>query len=103
VQSLVHYGLHFIAPGAISWFFFRQNWRQVWLLLLMTMVIDLDHLLAYPHVFDSNRCSIGFHPLHNYWSMGLYSGLLFWKKTRILAIGLVLHIITDGIDCYWMH
>ncbi len=69
--------------------------------MLATMLIDLDHLLATP-VFDPNRCSIGFHPLHSYYAIAVYIGLLFYKKTRIIAIGLLLHLLTDFQDCMWM-
>ncbi len=94
----IHYGLHFLFPGIIAWFFFREYWQKAWLLLLLTMLIDLDHLLASP-VFDPNRCSINFHPLHTYIAGFCYLILLFFKKTRIIAIGLVLHLLTDAIDC----
>ena len=32
--------------------------------MLATWLVDLDHLLAEP-VFDPERCSVGFHPLHS--------------------------------------
>lgn len=68
--------------------------------MLATMIIDLDHLLADP-VFDPDRCSINFHPLHSYWAMLFYFLLLFFKKTRIIAAGLLFHLFTDFIDCIW--
>lgn len=68
--------------------------------MLATMLIDLDHLLADP-IFDSNRCSINFHPLHSYWALAIYIGMLFFKKTRIVAVGLVFHLLTDFVDCLW--
>lgn len=64
------------------------------------MLVDLDHLLANP-IFDPNRCSINFHPLHTYWAMGVYVIGLFFQKTRFFAIGLLLHMFTDALDC-WM-
>lgn len=64
------------------------------------MLVDLDHLLANP-IFDPNRCSINFHPLHTYWAIGLYVVLLFFKRTRIIGIGLLMHMLTDQIDCWW--
>ena len=100
LQTIVHYSLHFLAPGLIAYFFFREKWIRAWLILLATMIIDTDHLLASP-LFDPNRCSVNFHPLHSYWMLGVYITLLFFKKTRILGIGLTLHIITDFIDCLW--
>ncbi len=66
--------------------------------MLATMLIDADHLLADP-VFNPNRCSINFHPLHSYWVLTIYIGLLFFKKTRIIAVGLVFHLFTDFVDC----
>ncbi len=66
--------------------------------MLSAFLIDLDHLLATP-IFDANRCSINFHPLHSYYAIALYIILLIPKATRIIAIGLLAHIIADGADC----
>ena len=66
-----------------------------------TMLVDLDHLLAEP-IFSASRCSIGFHPLHSYLAIGTFIVLAFYRKTRILAVGLLLHMLTDFIDCLWM-
>lgn len=68
--------------------------------MLATMLVDVDHLFATP-LFDPNRCSINFHPLHTYWAMAVYVILLFFKKTRIIAVGLLFHMLTDFIDCQW--
>ncbi|SRR5690554_1322163 len=100
LQGIVHYSFHFLVPGLIAFVFFRNIWVKAWLILLATMLIDLDHLLADP-IFDPDRCSINFHPLHTYWALGIYILLLFFKKTRIVGIGLVLHLFTDYIDCMW--
>lgn len=69
--------------------------------MLATMLVDLDHLLADP-IFLASRCSIGFHPLHSYLAIGTFIGLTLFRKTRILAVGLLLHMVTDFIDCLWM-
>jgi predicted cobalt transporter CbtA len=100
LQTLVHYTLHLLAPGLIAYVFFRSQWRKAWLIMLATMLVDLDHLLATP-IFDPGRCSINFHPLHTYWAMAGYVVLLFFKKTRIIAVGLLFHMFTDYIDCQW--
>jgi len=100
-RTSVHYGFHFLVPGLIAYVFFRKNWKKVWLVLVLTMLIDLDHLLATP-IFDSNRCSINFHPLHTYTAGAVYLGLLLFKKSRIIAIGLLLHLLTDALDCLWI-
>jgi len=97
----IHYGLHFVLPFFIAYFFFKKNWKVAYLILLATMLIDLDHLWANP-IFDANRCSINFHPLHTYWALAVYIMLLFFKKTRIIAIGLLLHFFTDALDCLWL-
>ena len=101
LRPIVHYGLHFLFPGVIAFIFFRQEWKKAWLILILTMMIDLDHLLVTP-IFDPNRCSINFHILHTYYAMIVYAVLLFFKKTRIIGIGLLLHILTDFQDCLWM-
>ena len=101
IQTLLHYGLHLVAPLFIALLFFRKNWVAVYLILLATMLVDLDHLIANP-MFDPERCSIGFHLLHSYWAIGVYLLLLFFRKTRIIGIGLVLHMVTDYSDCLWM-
>ncbi len=100
LQTLVHYSLHFLAPGLIAFIFFRKYWIRAWLIMIATMLIDLDHLLATP-IFDPDRCSINFHPLHTYWALVIYIALLFFKKTRVIGVGLTFHILTDFIDCLW--
>lgn len=70
--------------------------------MLATMLVDLDHLLAYPNIFDPSRCSIGFHPLHSYYAIGLYFVLFLFPKWRIIAVGLLFHMLTDYVDCMWM-
>jgi hypothetical protein len=100
LQFSIHYGLHFLVPGVIAWFFFRGFWKKTWLVMLCTMIVDLDHLLAIP-IFDPNRCSIGSHSLHSEYAIYFYIIMLSFKKTRIIAIGLLLHIIADYQDCLW--
>lgn len=96
---MTHYGIHFIIPLLIAMLFYKKKWMQVYFILIATMLIDLDHLLVTP-VFDPNRCSINFHPLHSYYAIACYFILLIPKKSRILAIGLLIHLIADSIDCY---
>lgn len=100
LQILVHYTLHLLVPGLIAYTFFRKEWKKAWLIMLATMLVDLDHLLATP-IFELGRCSINFHPLHTYWAMAVYVILLFFKKTRIMAVGLLFHMLTDYNDCQW--
>ncbi len=98
-RFFIHYFLHLIAPGLISYKYFKNIWIKAWLIMLATMAIDLDHFFATP-IYDSCRCSIGFHPLHSSIAIGLYFALLFIPKTRIIAIGLLFHMLTDSIDCF---
>jgi hypothetical protein len=67
--------------------------------MMATMLVDIDHLLANP-VYDSNRCSIGFHPLHEIFPILIYSGLCFIKPCRYVGIGLIIHMALDSIDCF---
>jgi hypothetical protein len=98
VQAFIHYFLHLVFPGILTWTFYRSRWLKAWAILLCTMAVDLDHLLAMP-VFDPCRCSIGYHPLHSWWAIGVYALLLLHSKFRLVGVGLLLHMATDGIDC----
>ena len=69
--------------------------------MLATMLVDLDHLLADP-MFDPTRCSIGFHPLHSYYAIAIYLLMVFFPRLRIIAVGLLFHMLTDYQDCLWM-
>ena len=100
LQTVIHYSLHLLFPGLLAWVFFRKNWKKAWLIMIATMLVDLDHLLANP-IFDPSRCSIGFHLLHSYYAIAFYFVLLLLPKYRIIATGLVFHMITDFQDCMW--
>ncbi len=63
------------------------------------MLVDTDHLLATP-IYDPLRCSIGFHPLHGLLPIVGYGIMCFLPKTRLLGIGLIIHMVLDSIDCY---
>ena len=99
LRFFIHYGIHFLAPIAIGLLFFKENRKRAILILLAAIIIDVDHLLATP-IFDPNRCSIDFHPLHSYWAIGVYMALLFFKKSRIFGVALLIHILADLADCY---
>lgn len=97
-RELLHYGIHFLLPVVIGILAFPQfRWKAV-LILLGGILIDVDHLLANP-VFDPDRCSIDFHPLHSYWAIGIYCILLIPSKTRIWGLALMIHILADTVDC----
>ena len=99
LRFLMHYGIHFLVPILVALVFFRKYRAQVALILLAGILIDLDHIFADP-IFDPNRCSINFHPLHGYWAIAVYISLLGFKKTRIFGIALLIHILADLVDCY---
>ena len=99
IKDLIHYFLHFIFPVVIAVLFYRKQWLKSYLLLLATMLVDLDHLLTDP-VFVPCRCSIQFHPLHTWPAMIVYGLLLFHPGLRIIGIGLLLHMATDSLDCF---
>ena len=67
-------------------------------LIMVTMVVDLDHLLA-DTVYDPDRCSIGFHPLHGPVPIAIYCILLLFPRSRLIGIGLLVHMALDGLDC----
>lgn len=103
MQTFTHYFLHLIAPVFLALLFFRKDWKKAYLIMLATMLVDLDHLLASP-MFQENRCSIQYHPLHTYYAMGVYALMLFFKKPfNIIGLGLLFHMFTDLVDCLWMY
>lgn len=114
LADMVHILLHFVVPAAIAAAIARDRWLRVWLILIATMVVDVDHLLANP-VYDPERCSIGFHPLHS--SPALAGYLLLFVSPAVarrigngrvstvvstlglIGLGLVVHMVLDGADC----
>ncbi|MDW3190878.1 MAG: DUF6122 family protein [Cytophagales bacterium] len=102
LQFFIHYFLHLGAPFFLAVIFFKDEWKKAYFIMLATMLVDLDHLMATP-VFQANRCSIGYHPLHTIYAAGVYVVLFFLKKPwRIIGIGLLFHLLTDAIDCMFM-
>jgi hypothetical protein len=98
LSATTHIVLHFVVPLAVAYAFFREQWLRAWLIMIATMVVDLDHLLASPH-YDPHRCSIGFHPLHTAPAIALFALLLVPKSTRLIGLGLMIHMALDGVDC----
>jgi len=115
---MFHIFLHFAVPLLVSIVFYnpspslfdqkrrnsltgfgnKNQWLKVYAIMMLTMLVDLDHLLATP-IYDALRCSIGFHPLHQWPALVLYCIACFFPKTRVIGIGLLLHMLLDGIDC----
>ena len=107
--------MHFVVPALVALAFYRPRWRSALLLMLATMVVDADHLLADP-VYDPERCSIGFHPLHGAAAIVLYAFMfalpIVLRRTatertaseplravHLLGLGLLIHMALDAIDC----
>lgn len=95
---MLHAVLHLGVPGLVAWLFYRPAWRRAWLVLAAALLLDLDHVLATP-MFDPNRCSLNFHPLHTYWAIGGYALLLLPRRTRLWAVGFLLHMALDYLEC----
>ena len=99
LRHTVHYGFHSVVPFLIARVLWRERWRAAGAIMVATILIDLDHLLADP-MYDPSRCSLGFHPLHTVWAAGAYLALLAipsWKA-RAVAVGCLWHLATDGAD-----
>ncbi len=102
LPHIIHYSFHWLLPIGFARLFWKKNWKKAAVFLLLANLIDLDHLLSDP-VFDPNRCSINFHPLHSYWAAGAYGILLISIKdyrVKALSLGLLWHLVTDLLDCY---
>jgi len=100
-MAVLHLILHVVVPGGVAVVFFRSRWKRAWLIMVATMLVDLDHLLADP-IYDPGRCSIGFHPLHTYPAILVYVLLTIPRRTRLVGLGLVIHMALDGLDCLLM-
>jgi hypothetical protein len=100
-SGALHLVLHAVVPLAIALAFYRDRWRRAWLIMLATMIIDIDHLVADP-IYDPGRCSVGYHPLHTAPAIVLYAALLIPVRTRLAGLGLVVHIALDALDCLLM-
>lgn len=105
---MFHLVLHVLVPLFVSLAVAKKRWITPWVIMMSTMMIDVDHLLADP-VYDPERCSIGFHPLHQWPWFILYTALCSHPKTRWVGVGLVIHMILDAVDCqstngvwYWI-
>jgi hypothetical protein len=115
---MAHLLLHLLLPLLVARAFYRDRWPFAFFVLISTMLVDVDHLLADP-IYDPQRCSIGFHPLHTLPAIAVY-GLLFFlplvrrrqkrgKETswrggadlaHLIGLGLILHMALDWSDCW---
>jgi hypothetical protein len=112
---MVHIALHVMVPLLAALAFYRSRWRRATVIMIATMIVDVDHVLATP-IYDPNRCSIGVHPLHTTPAIVIYAALFVLplimgretdtKEVRrsvsmlhLVGLGLLIHMALDGIDC----
>jgi hypothetical protein len=112
---MIHIALHFIVPLLVALAFYHSRWRNATVIMIATMIVDVDHLLADP-IYDPNRCSIDFHPLHTTPAIVIYGTLFVLplivgrendsKSLRptarilhLVGLGLLIHMALDWIDC----
>ena len=98
IRPALHIVLHFIVPAMVARRFYKARWQWAYWVMMATMVVDLDHLLAQP-IYDPNRCGIGFHPLHSYPAIGVYALAMAVPRLRLVAVGLLIHMGLDLSDC----
>ena len=102
-------------PLLVARIAYPARWQFAALVMLATMVVDVDHLLARP-IYDPARCSIGFHPLHTMSAIILYGGLAALplvvrrrvvgtrlartvSAVSLAGVGLLIHMTLDAADC----
>jgi hypothetical protein len=112
---MVHIALHVVVPLLVALAFYRGRWRSATGIMIATMIVDVDHVLADP-MYDPNRCSLGFHPLHTAPAIVIYAALfvlppvvgratdrpdarLAADRLHLVGLGLLIHMALDGIDC----
>ena len=115
---MAHLALHVLIPLLVARVVYRRRWALVALILISTMAVDVDHLLADP-IYDPARCSIGFHPLHTLPAIAVYLCLFLlpflfhrsgdgrrWRSistaraVQLLGLGLLIHMALDWSDCW---
>ncbi|RFF29487.1 DUF6122 family protein [Wenzhouxiangella sediminis] len=112
---MIHIALHFMVPLLVAFTFYRNRWQGAVLIMVATMLVDADHLLAVP-IYDPERCSIGFHPLHTMPAIAVYAALFLFPLLRrrkgpakdlqptarvlhLVGLGLLIHMALDWMDC----
>lgn len=106
---MIHIALHFLVPLLTALAFYRERWRLATLVMIATMLVDADHLLADP-IYDPERCSIGFHPLHTTPAIAVYVAMALiplltgrdhpvMRVLQLAGVGLLIHMGLDGADC----
>ena len=97
-RTIVHMILHFLVPFMVPKTAWKENWLFPFIIMLLTIVVDFDHLLA-DQIFDPNRCGLGFHPLHGWPAIAVYLVAIFSPRLRIVYLG---SANSYGTDCLWI-
>lgn len=97
-HKVTHIVGHTLLPIAISYAGYGSSWKTASKIMITSNLVDTDHLLAKP-IYNPDRCSIDFHPLHSLPMIGLYSAMLFNKETQKWGAGLLTHMAVDYVDC----
>ena len=97
-STILHVILNFFLPLAVAKTLWREKWIRPFLIMAITIAVDLDHILADP-IFDPTRCSINIHPLHSWPAIVVYLACLLSPNLRIVALGLLIHMALDGTYC----
>lgn len=116
-RAILHMVLHGLVPLVVAWTCAKGgDFKFALLIMLATMVVDVDHLFATP-IYQADRCSILFHPLHQVWAFVIYAVMVIWPLLlygmnkpikdwqRVMGwagLGLIIHMVLDGLDCIWM-
>ena len=45
---MFHISLHLIVPALVAMLWWRRGWTLAYLIMVATMLVDIDHLLASP-------------------------------------------------------
>lgn len=98
---MLHILLHILVPAVLALGVKAKPWWQVYALLMLGMLVDVDHVLASP-MYEPLRCSMGFHPLHTWPAVLLYTAVMAYKPARLVGMGLLVHMLLDTIDCLGM-
>ena len=102
LRPKLHLFSHVVIPTSIAWIMNSgNNWEGTALTYGLTNLVDLDHVLAKP-VYDPDRCSINYHPLHSEYLIIGYSLLALNQQTKDIGTGLLIHMGLDYIDCEMM-
>lgn len=99
ISFLFHLVLHVAVPLSVAWLVYKDDFKKAFLIMLAGMAIDIDHLFVTP-ILDPERCSVGFHLFHSYWFCALYLLLAIIPKTRLIGLGLMIHIVLDALECF---